>query len=283
MKNIIDLNIIKVGNSIACGSYCELLNRYKYVINFKAGDKVASLCTDALCPGPFRIIVDASDLDEIESFSLSESELILNNKFRLAFSPQQLYRQPRIRPNTPGQLKNILVRNLINELLEADELNLLKLVFSPPLGVCHFDKELRKCFLGGLTAYYKHDETGFVGHIKGRGTGSTPAGDDFLLGYLIGVSWLIEACGIDLKAHRDIVYRAALGSNHLLNTFLHQAYTYQLDKLWADFLNSLADNRINRLMNDFHAVMNLGGSSGEDMISGFCFLLLDRYPKIEET
>jgi len=276
MKDLTRLKVIKIGNLIAYGTYSESLSRYKNVINFKAGDKVVSLCTVALCPGPFRIILDTYDLDEIESFSLSENELILNNEIRLTFTSQLLYRQPRMLPALIGTAKNVQLTTLMDELLEQDEPSLLEMIIKPRKRLDRFQSELTACFLKGIEAHWKKDDVSFVKQIQGRGMGSTPSGDDFLIGYLIGLSWMIEAWGMDLKSHREIVYQTALGSNPLINTFLYQACSYQLDRNWADFLNSFADNRVNRLMDDFYRIMDLGESSGTDMMSGFYFLIVDK-------
>lgn len=268
-------NIVKIGNLIAYGTYNEVLSRYKYVVNFQAGDKVVSLCTSVLCPGPFRIILANLDLDEVQYFSLTENELVLNNEIRLRISPKQLYKQPKLLPSLTGHTKNTQMRILISELLDSEDVNLLNLFTNERLRLNRFQAGLRECFVAGISAYIAGDKLSFVECLKGRGIGSTPSGDDFILGHLIGLSWLCEAWGIDLHADRETVYKAALGSNPLLNTFYYQAYTLQLDKIWADFLNSLADNRVNRLMDDFYEVMDLGASSGEDMLCGFCFLLMD--------
>ncbi|HPM04959.1 MAG TPA: DUF2877 domain-containing protein, partial [Candidatus Cloacimonas sp.] len=78
-----------------------------------------------------------------------------------------------------------------------------------------------------------------------------------------------EAWGEDLHSQRELVYQTALGENPITNTYLAQAYNYELDKTWADYLNSLAVNKINRIEDDYQKLADLGHTSGEDMLSGF--------------
>jgi hypothetical protein len=79
--------ILKIGNEIGQGVYPSPQNRYRRVLNFQADDKVVSLCAKFLSPGPYRIILDVPDMEEIESFTLRETVLILNGEKSLASIP----------------------------------------------------------------------------------------------------------------------------------------------------------------------------------------------------
>ncbi len=261
--------ILKIGNEIGQGVYPSPQNRYRRVLNFQADNKVVSLCAKFISPGPYRIILDVPDMEEIESFTLRETVLILNGEKSLSFNHQHLYNQPKIFAAIPGNCMEQLIDELLERLLKNKRGTLLAIINGTYTNLTSLEIELKKCLLNGLAALSKGDEKTFVESIKGRGYGSSPSGDDFLCGYLIALSWLIEAWRTNLHTQRDLIYETALGANPLINTFLYQAYRFKLDKPWADFLNSLAVNRVNRIMDDYKELAGMGNTSGEDMLSGF--------------
>jgi len=213
-------------------------------------------------------------MEDIHSFRLSENELTLNDEIKLSYSPQELYRQARIFEAIPGNTKDALIHKLIEDLLNTEWATLLSMINGSCGKLSAFDRELQKSLVNGLDALWQGDFRDFVTRIKGRGQGSTPSGDDFLIGYLIGLSWLEKAWGMDLKEQRETVYNGALGTNKLVNTFLYQAYSYLMDKNWADFLNCLAGNLVNRIEVVCDRLILLGETSGEDMLSGFFISVL---------
>jgi len=264
-----EMDIVKIGHKITPGVYTKPLSRYHKVLNYREGNTVVSLCAKSISPGPHRIILNLDDLDEIESFSLSETELIFDGKVSLVHLDHHLYKQPQTLPAITGYSKKRLIIEQLNLLLGLEGGSLLMLINGEFPALSPLDKELKKCLLKGLASLWCGDQKNFVKNVKGRGPGSTPSGDDFLLGYLIALSWLIEAWGEDLHSQRELVYQTALRENPITNTFLAQAYNYELDKTWADYLNSLAVNKINRIEGDFQKLAELGHTSGEDMLSGF--------------
>ncbi len=274
MADLKNIKVLKIGALIPTGSYSEPHNRFNQVLNFPVEDKVVSLCSASLSPGPYRIILSANIVEDIHNFSLSESELILNGEISLAYTSQQLYRQPRVFAAIPGFSKESLIRKLIGDMVNQEWATLLSMITGSCRMLSAFDKELQKSLLNALAALWQDNTLEFVTRLKGRGIGSTPSGDDFIIGYLLGISWLEKAWGMDLQDQREIVYSNALGTNKLVNTFLHQAYSYQLDKNWADFLNCLAANLVNRIDDEFSAVALQGETSGEDMLSGFFISIL---------
>jgi len=269
MKDTGEFSIIKVGDRIPKGSYVHLLSRYHKVLNYQMDNRVVSIGTAALAPGPYRIILDTECLDRIETFGLFEREIVINDEFCLAYSNEKMYQQPCKPAGTSGLESNQLTIKLLGSMLESERGNLLNMLKGDMIVESEFDQVLKNHFLQAFDALWKGDEHSFAQLIKGRGKGSTPSGDDFLMGYLIGMSWLIETYGADLRSRREDVYHTALGVNPLVNTFLDQAYQYQLDQNWALFLNCLAMNNERELWDEFTQIADMGNTSGEDMLSGF--------------
>jgi len=269
MKDKGEFSVIKVGDRIPKGSYEHVLSRYHKVLNYQMGNRVASIGTAALAPGTYRIILDTECIDKVETFGLFEREIVINEEICLAYSNEELYHQPRITAGYPGLESSKLIMKLLGIMLESYRGNLITVLKGDMILESEFDKGLRKHFLHAFDALWKGEEHSFVQLMKGRGKGSTPSGDDFLIGYLIGMSWMIETCGTDLRSRRDDVYHTALGANPLVNTFLDQAYQYYLDQNWAVFLNSLVTNNEQGLWDEYRQIAAMGSTSGEDMLSGF--------------
>ena len=110
--------------------------------------------------------------------------------------------------------------------------------------------------------------------LAGLGPGLTPAGDDWLAGWLIGLR-LWEAVHPH-AARRQIgeiaaaVVRAAAGRTHPLSlALLRAAGEGQVSAPWHALLDSVADHDLPRLETAVERILNYGETSGADMLAGF--------------
>jgi len=104
--------------------------------------------------------------------------------------------------------------------------------------------------------------------FKAKGFGFTPGGDDFLAGYILGLSFIQKVEQKDLSGVLDLLFYASLSENYLVNTFMIQSRHLKPDQDWADFLMSL----VIEMQNPREALCKIlkhGASSGYDTLSGF--------------
>lgn len=130
---------------------------------------------------------------------------------------------------------------------------------------------------GLLDGYLQADlgqVTAFAGRMAGLGPGLTPAGDDWLAGWLVG---LRTAAAIDPGQPTlplEAVGRAVVGSarprtSRLSLAFLQAAADGAVTEPWHTLLAALPDADPSAIRHAAAEVMRYGATSGSDMLAGF--------------
>ncbi|OGS08186.1 MAG: hypothetical protein A2270_10155 [Elusimicrobia bacterium RIFOXYA12_FULL_51_18] len=107
--------------------------------------------------------------------------------------------------------------------------------------------------------------------LRGLGFGLTPSGDDFLCGYLTGLSFVEVNLPVDLGAIKDAVYDNALTGNLLANSFTYCAYNGRVNEKTRKLLAALAGFDEKRLTLAAKAALKNGHTSGADFCAGLIY------------
>lgn len=267
MTDLPEYSVVSIGSLIPQGFYRRIYSRHSQVLNFLQDDGVISLCTEQVCPGPWRLILKGQNLARIQYFELSEGFLLLNTSLRLPWQKDLYYQYPNFRVGSeiiPARVQS----SQLEFLSKAPAGSVAKLVTAPTLARGGFDACLAAGFSEGIDHFKLGRYAEAVHCFKRRGYGLTPAGDDFLIGFLLGMAWLRQTQKKRLSKIMDTVLSESLSADALTNTFLRQAHALQLDQDWACFLLSLMD-----LGSDFSPclkrLLTNGATSGADQLSGF--------------
>jgi hypothetical protein len=130
----------------------------------------------------------------------------------------------------------------------------------------------------GVRQGYEQGDVGrmaaFAGRLAGLGPGLTPAGDDWLAGWLVGLRAAAAMNGDRLPLDLDAVGRAVVGSarprtSRLSLAFLQAAADGAVAEPWHKLLAALADADQMPLRHAAAEVMRHGATSGSDMLAGF--------------
>ena len=108
-----------------------------------------------------------------------------------------------------------------------------------------------------------------IGMIKGLGFGLTPSGDDFIVGFLLGLIVIERIDGCDLKTLRQRMYDIAVGQNPISNTFLYCAKEGWLFDRWKRVLTVLLSDEDVALDDMVRRLVSVGETSGADTAVGF--------------
>lgn len=116
--------------------------------------------------------------------------------------------------------------------------------------------------------------TAFAGQLAGLGPGLTPAGDDWLAGWLVGLRAAAAMNGdpsaLDVQAvGRTVVSSARSRTSRLSLAFLQAAADGAVAQPWHDLLAALADADPTPLRHAAAEIMRHGATSGSDMLAGF--------------
>ncbi len=130
----------------------------------------------------------------------------------------------------------------------------------------------------GLLQGYKEGDLGrvtaFASRLAGLGPGLTPAGDDWLAGWLVGLRAAAAVNASPPPLALDAVARAVVGSarprtTRLSLAFLQAAANGAVAQPWHDLLAALADAEPTLLRHAAAEIMRYGATSGSDMLAGF--------------
>jgi hypothetical protein len=125
---------------------------------------------------------------------------------------------------------------------------------------------------GAQQLFHGHTLQG-IRQLKGCGLGLTPAGDDFIAGFLIGLHLLQELHGQDSQSTVEAVFRAARGNNIFSNTFLDLARRGLLFGHMKDLLLSLITGSESSVRRPARKLFGIGETSGADLATGLFMTL----------
>jgi hypothetical protein len=123
-------------------------------------------------------------------------------------------------------------------------------------------------FLGAIGSRSAATVAAAARDLAGLGEGSTPAGDDFLVGAMYALRWLLpearaeRLCGAIAKA-------AAPRTTRLSAQFLRRAAGGEAIPTWSFFLSALATGEPARIGAGARDVLALGHTSGRAALDGF--------------
>jgi hypothetical protein len=112
-----------------------------------------------------------------------------------------------------------------------------------------------------------------IRQLKGCGLGLTPAGDDFIAGFLIGLHLLQKLRGTDAQPTADAIFRAARGKNIFSNTFLDLARQGLLLGYLKDLLVALVSGSEASVRRSSRKLFTVGETSGADLATGLFMTL----------
>lgn len=107
--------------------------------------------------------------------------------------------------------------------------------------------------------------------LRGLGFGLTPSGDDFLCGFLTGLSFVEVNLSAGVDAIKDAVYDNALTRNLIANSFTWCAYNGRVNEKTRALLAALAGFDEARLSAAAKAALKKGHTSGADFCAGLVY------------
>ncbi len=105
--------------------------------------------------------------------------------------------------------------------------------------------------------------------LAGLGSGLTPAGDDFLIGFML---WAWLAHPTPRRLCYEIIEMAAPRTTILSAAFLRAAAEGECSAAWHHLLDALAKGREDQLVNTATNVLSHGHTSGADTLTGFLWM-----------
>lgn len=261
--------MLSFGGRIRSGCY-RLQCRYASAVNYVSGEAFAFVVGEETGPGPLNIVL-AGDRPEAEVLEIRD-RVIRFGRLTIPVPETAVYDAGiDLRGADRGRFSRNLsfLRHAL--VLHAPPKSLAFLMdpgrrgeFGSP-----FEQTMAGEFEQGSAAFAAGDFSAGTKLLRGKGYGLTPAGDDFLAGYLIALQVCGRLTGRDFSPAVQCVAAEAKGSSGLVNAFLAcAAGGYVADRFNA-LLRALAGSDPGRIIEKSRLLFSAGATSGADQAVGF--------------
>ena len=200
------LEIYSIGDLVEPGTY-DYLNGFRRVANFTDGRRLVSLSLPGVDPGPLNIVMRGFDPEAVKHVRVEPNAVFVDDA-RVGFDGDDIYLSSilLLRRDLREFRRNLaLFGSYLLELAPAESLVFLldrkRASAQRPGFQKNLTEHIRNCVRDIL---YWNRQRG-VSRLRGAGVGFTPAGDDFIAGFLMGLV-VLERMGLgDWSDERDRV------------------------------------------------------------------------------
>ncbi|MDZ4121282.1 MAG: DUF2877 domain-containing protein [Candidatus Cloacimonadaceae bacterium] len=270
--------IIAIGDRVPVDFSANIHSIHAKVLNFLVDGVIISLCAKSLCPGPYRIVLDLAGFNHQpgagqkecqETFLLRRGDQLIWGYWEWDVSKPSLMYQSGIKlRDFSHQKRQQMAQKAAADFKASHHGNSYAEILAGD-GSAGFDRAILASFSRGEEHLKKGQYPEAVKCFKGLGYGLTPAGDDFLMGFLLALRYLDSLSQKkELQEICPCLFFASLGENPLVNTFLQQAMYLEPDYDWREYICALSScSDTYRHWQDI--ISRQGHSSGRDRLCGF--------------
>ena len=268
------LELLSIGDLVPDGTY-RVHSRFRRAVNFTDGWRLVTILGSGMDAGPMNVVVKGLDPARAEALQIERGAVTLDG-VRLPFDDRLVYlsgirldhRDRRRVVGGTAHLGALLVQlspeKSLAFLLDYERLWNLDEGFERNLG-----RHMGHCVKDIL---YWNRMRG-VERLKGCGIGLTPAGDDFIAGFLLGLNVLGLLGVSDWSETRRGVLQAALSGNTLTDTSLYLAHEGRVFESMKLLIAALAKGSAADIRSSTDRQLAIGATSGADLAVGFYLTL----------
>jgi hypothetical protein len=265
------MSILSFGDCIIPGKYC-LHSKFTNVVNYSFNNNFLSIVSEKIDNGPVNIVVD-DIVKFLEDEITIKSQRLFCNEFVYNFEDNLQYNSE-INRDVIADLKIEAVIKMLLPLLE-EKAPILSLAFV-------FDENRKKYFKSSFERYFINKISAGIEKLQegkavecaemlhGFGFGLTPSGDDFITGMLYALYLLQEITGREnLVSLRKDICKAAETVNIISLNAMKMAANGRFGENFKKMVSALAQNNEREICEAVHTILNIGATSGADMLTGF--------------
>lgn len=263
--------LISIGDRVQPGTY-ELHSRFARAANYSCGQRMVSLVTQAIGPGPTRLVVSSPRVARPTALKITRHSVTLGaRRISRARIPRYESRLSRaaVAPENLAALERTLTRyapaQSLAYLLDDRRMPRAK-GFARALA--EHMRSATADFLDALRSTGSRRLAAAVREIAGCGHGLTPAGDDFIAGALIASRLLNPQKRVAAE-----IARAARTGNALSAHFIELAADGRAPEDVKDLARTLAAGTPAQVGRAARRVFRHGATSGADLCTGLAMTL----------
>lgn len=216
-----------------------------------------------------------------ESIVIGENVIVISTRWAKLWEPKRNL-QASLQPLKTIMANIEIMRNLalssdylngLGELIPFTYIEGLKDTKNEKLGpISHLALPHISSMLKAIKSGRSHDILRITTHLVGLGPGLTPAADDMFLGLMISMLYFSEnfnETSIDVKKiNKDIVSIISGKTTIISEEFLREASDGKVNEAVASLMENLLTSRQRELEDSVRKVLDLGGTSGTDIVFG---------------
>jgi len=265
------MRILSFGDCIISGEYC-LHSKFTNGVNYSFNNSLLSVVSKKIESGPINIVVD-DIVQFLEDEVVIKGQRLLCNGFVYNLEDNLEYNSE-INRNVIADLKIETVIDMLLPLL-VGRAPVLSLAFV-------FDENRKKYFRSSFERYFIDKFSAGIEKLRegkavecaeminGLGFGLTPSGDDFIAGMLYALYLLQEITGKEnLVSLRKNICKAAETVNIISLNAMKMAANGRFGENFKSMVSALAQNNEIKICEAVHNILNMGATSGADMLTGF--------------
>lgn len=267
------INIISIGDYIEDGKYL-IHSSFKNSINFQMDKKIITIGNRFIGSGPTNIIFNDISNFKFNSSIIKNNDLIIIGDLKFKIDKTKFYDSSlKISEfNLQKFYKNLnLFENYVKVLSDGKGLSPLlenKFVKNEQF-VNKFTLKIKR----GIEKIFDGDLLGGIKDIKGVGIGLTPSGDDFIYGFLTGLSIIEIIQKRNLRDLKKLIYENAKTENLISNNFLYFASEGLFFEKTKNLIISLFYGDESEILESVTKVLQIGETSGVDFSVGLIITL----------
>lgn len=267
------MRLFSIGDKVAPGTY-QFHSRFQRAINYVLDGALLTCLLPELGSGPSHLVFKELPADDFP-IEIRPQQIIFGNDqvsregvpvfdSRITFSVEKL------------KVLNANLDTFWQTIQHHAPIESLAFITSPkrsrPLKTA-FQRALEERLLAGFAAFQRDDWQEAVRLLKGSGSGLTPAGDDFIAGWILGLHLLDQAGSSRAKKQMALVYSAAQGENIFSNHYLALAREGRGVAAVKSLVNALGGESSSLIDRAVALMAQMGNTSGIDMAVGLWMAL----------
>jgi len=264
------MNLIKFGDKLESGNY-NFHSNFQNVMNFiNQNQSLISVVRNDEYFSPNSLMFESYNNFNFKNFIVQPDFILINNK-KIELKEDNKYSSIFNFPKSDFNFIDSKTKFLISIIKYLPHKSLLFLL-EPLLEqnfTSMFEQEFVKTIKQGYQQILNKNYLKGIENIKARGTGLTPAGDDFVAGFLVALNLKNKCLNEENYSLKEKIYLISQTNNIFSKNFIKFAFEGFYFKRLNDFLNNFFNGNDDDLLNSTINLCKIGNSSGADLLSGF--------------
>lgn len=269
------MELVSFGDRLESGVY-TLHSSFDKVINFKDEEKIISLVTCEIGGGPNNIVLNDKVVGSTGGVRIEKGNISIGSH-EINLDPSRVYRSKLgcSEINRATLLRGIdVLRKLVDADPPQNSIAFLLKEKANAIDTSSYNQAFQRRIRSGWEHLRRGNSERGISLLMGSGYGLTPAGDDFLTGYLSGLFLEEKYFGKNCTHIRDRILSWSVKTNVLSRTFIRYAYDGCFYERSKGLILAIVGGVVKVIERSYKSMCGFGATSGTDFTVGLLCVFL---------